>query len=318
MGVPHPIPYQGSKRSLAPEILQYFPAETDRLIEPFAGAAGVSLAAAYYHKARRFMLNDINGPLMDLWRKILAEPQNLAEQYCQLWQQQAGQEHEYYDWVRDQFNRAHRPDYLLYLLARCVKASVRYNTLGEFNQSPDNRRRGARPETMAAHIQGASQLLASLTEVLHGDYRTALQQATPADLVYMDPPYQGVSGRRDARYVRKLSFAEFVETLRELNDRQLSYIVSYDGRTGSKCYGQPLPPELNLAQIEVAAGVSSQATLLGRRAGTYESLYLSPALAQRPELFKLISKRKPRAGSRPSDRSILAPVDQPVFFHGTP
>ena len=281
MGVPHPIPYQGSKRNLAPEILKYFPDDVERLIEPFAGAAALSLAAAYYHQARRFMLNDINGPLMDLWRKILAEPQKLAGQYRQLWQQQAGREHEYYDWVRDQFNRTHRPDYLLYLLARCVKASVRYNTLGEFNQSPDNRRRGARPETMAVHIHGASQLLASRTEVLCGDYRTALQHATPADLTYMDPPYQGVSGRRDARYVRKLSFAEFVETLWGLNDRQLSYIVSYDGRTGSKRHGETLPADLNLTHIELAAGVSSQATLLGRRAKTYESLYLSPALARR-------------------------------------
>jgi len=281
MGVPHPIPYQGSKRSLAPEILRYFPDDTERLVEPFAGAAAVSLAAAYYHKARRFLLNDVNGPLMDLWLKILAEPQKLAEQYCQLWQQQAGQEREYYDWVRDQFNRTHRPDYLLYLLARCVKASVRYNTLGEFNQSPDNRRRGARPETMAAHIHGASQLLAGRTGVLCGDYCTALQQTTPADLIYMDPPYQGVSGRRDARYVRKLSFAEFVETLQEFNDRKLSYIVSYDGRTGPKRHGEPLPAGLNLTHIELAAGVSSQATLLGRRAKTYESLYLSPALVQR-------------------------------------
>jgi DNA adenine methylase len=38
---------------------------------------------------------------------------------------------------------------------------------------------------------------------------------------------------------------------------------------------------LNLRLIELAAGRSSQATLLGRRAETYESLYLSPALVER-------------------------------------
>jgi len=293
MGVPHPIPYQGSKRSLAPEILKYFPDDIERLVEPFAGAAAVSLAAAYYHKARRFLLNDINGPLIDLWRKILAEPQKLAEQYGQLWQQQVGQEREYYDWVRDQFNQTHRPDHLLYLLARCVKASVRYNTLGEFNQSPDNRRRGARPETMTAHIHGASQLLAGRTEFLRGDYRAALQQATSADLIYMDPPYQGVSSGRDARYVRQLSLAEFVETLRELNKRQLSYIVSYDGRTGSKQHGQPMPTDLDLIHIEIAAGVSSQETLLARRTHTYEALYLSSALVRHLQFDFVISSPMP-------------------------
>ena len=281
MSVPHPIPYQGSKRSLAPEILKYFPIDLGRLIEPFAGAAAVTLAAAYWRKTDCFVLNDINEPLMELWRQILSEPQKLAEQYGSLWRQQAGREREYYDWVRDQFNCTHRPDYLLYLLARCVKASVRYNTLGEFNQSPDNRRRGARPETMAAHIQGASRLLADRTKILCGDYRTVLQQAVPGDLIYMDPPYQGVSGRRDVRYARPLSHSDFVAALHELNTRQLSYMVSYDGRTGAKRYGDPLPSSLNLTHIELAAGVSSQATLLGRRAKTYESLYLSPALARR-------------------------------------
>src|SRR3989304_9482966 len=160
MNVPHPIPYQGSKRHLALEILRYFPHDARRLIEPFAGSAAVSRAAAYYRKARSFPLNDINAPLIDLWKKILSEPQTLSEQYQKLWQQQLGRERKYYDIVRARFNDTHRPDDLLYLLARCVKASVRSNTLGEFNQSPDNRRRGMRPETMSKHISGAALLLA--------------------------------------------------------------------------------------------------------------------------------------------------------------
>jgi DNA adenine methylase len=53
----------------------------------------------------------------------------------------------------------------------------------------------------------------------------------------------------------------------------------YDGRTGARQYGQILPDSLGLTHIEINAGRSSQATLLGRSARTYESLYLSPALA---------------------------------------
>ena len=286
MNVPHPIPYQGSKRHLALEILRYFPHDARRLIEPFAGSAAVSLAAACYRRARSFTLNDINAPLMALWQKILFEPQTLSEEYRNLWQRQLGREREYYDMVRARFNDTHRPDDLLYLLARCVKASVRYNALGEFNQSPDNRRRGMRPETMSKHISGAAQLLAGKTEVMCGDYQSALQRATPADVIYMDPPYQGVSGRRDMRYMQGLAFSDFVETLSELNRKQLSYLVSYDGRTGAKRHGQLLPSGLNLIRVEFAAGVSSQATLLGRRAKTYEALYLSPALARRLKLIK--------------------------------
>ena len=90
-------------------------------------------------------------------------PNNIANAYEKLWKAQTGQEREYYDWVRTQFNQTQRPDYLLYLLARCVKASVRYNAYGEFNQSPDNRRKGARPDTMRENIVGASRLLKGKT-----------------------------------------------------------------------------------------------------------------------------------------------------------
>ena len=102
---------------------------------------------------------------------------------------------------------------------------------------------------------------------------------TPKDLVYLDPPYQGVCGNRNTRYLESVQFCEFAEALEELNRRCIRYLVSYDGRTGEKTYGKTLPEELNLTLIELYAGRSSQATLLGRDDVTIESLYISPTLA---------------------------------------
>ena len=280
-GIPHPIPYQGSKRWIAQAIVSCFPKDTARLIEPFAGSAAVSIAAAFYHKAKQFLINDINKPLVDLWRRIIHEPEALSEDYRKLWNEQKGQERHYYNLVRAKFNQTHRPDYLLYLLARCVKAAIRYNAKGEFNNSPDNRRKGAHPETMRAHLVGVSNLLRGRTRLFSEDYRVVLDAAIPRDVVYMDPPYQGVCRSRDQRYLKSVPFDEFVEVLRNLNTEGISYIVSYDGRTGSKTYGRKLPDWLELLHLEVEAGRSTQATLLGRDSTTYESLYLSPALMSR-------------------------------------
>src|SRR5687767_9805994 len=143
MPVPHPIPYQGSKRKLASVILATFPLQVDRLIEPFAGSAAVALAAIYHGKAQHVLLNDLNAPLMRLWQAIIEEPEQLAAAYQQLWQAQQGQEKTFYSQIRDRFNQTQHPADFLYLLARCVKAAVRYNTNGQFNQSPDHRRKGA-------------------------------------------------------------------------------------------------------------------------------------------------------------------------------
>lgn len=281
MRAPHPIPYQGSKRLLAPAILAYFPNKPLTLLEPFAGAAAVSIAATLKGRADKIVLNDINEPLMRLWESIIESPETIASAYARLWKSQLGKQREYYDAVRTKFNETHKPHYLLYLLARCVKASVRYNSEGQFNQSPDNRRLGMNPDTMRGHILTASRLLSGKSTITIGDYQNTLQSAQPGDLVYMDPPYQGVCLNRDPRYISLLDFDAFTASLHRLNDRHISFILSYDGKTGDKSYGKPIPEDLGLLHIEIEAGRSSQATLLGREHVTYESVYLSPALVER-------------------------------------
>lgn len=284
MNVPHPIPYQGSKRNLADEILRYFPATVETLCEPFAGSSAISLAAAASNKAKRFHINDLNKPLVDLWKAIVTTPEKIAKEYDVLWHEQLQNPKAFYNKVRDEFNLTGKADCFLYLLARCVKASVRYNANGEFNQSPDNRRRGASPSTMRDHILSASYLLKGKTTFSSKNYRDILSHVQTHDLVYMDPPYQGVCGNRDTRYLASVQLCEFVEVLERLNEGNIRYIVSYDGRTGSKVHGVRLPDHLTLTYIELHAGRSSQAALLGRDDATYESLYLSPALVD--ELVK--------------------------------
>ena len=281
MRVPHPIPYQGSKRSLAAAILRYIPSDATRLVEPFAGSAALSLACAQQGRLGRFQLNDINLPLMNLWKQIIDAPHDIADAYERIWNAQQGQERTYYDEIRDCFNKTQEPALFLYLLARCVKASVRYNAKGEFNQGPDNRRLGAQPATMRAHILGASRLLHGKAEMLSTDYTRILNAVQPGDVIYLDPPYQGVSGDRNPRYIGGVAPDAFIEALALLNAKNASFILSYDGQTGAKAYGKPLPTHLNLTYIRLDAGPSSQATLLGRAENTVEALYLSPALAAR-------------------------------------
>jgi DNA adenine methylase len=283
MSIPQPFPYQGSKRKIADTIIAQLPGDVDTLIEPFAGSAAISVAAAYQAKAQHFVLNDVNAPLMALWQEIINQPDGLATQYEHLWTAQKGREKDYYFTIRDEFNRTRQPHYLLYLLARCVKASIRYNTEGDFNQSPDNRRRGMHPATMRRNILATAQLLKGKTTVHALDYREIIYKARPLDVIYMDPPYQGVCKKQDPRYLQSLSFESFVESLRALNLKDISYIVSYDGRTGTKTYGKALPTSLDLRHLELEVGRSSQETLLGRTEITFESLYLSPALCARLE-----------------------------------
>ncbi|MCL6097565.1 MAG: DNA adenine methylase [Bacteroidetes bacterium] len=281
MKVPHPIPYQGSKRNLAKYILPFFPLDVDMLIEPFSGSAAITIAAAQSGKASLFHINDINEPLVSLFHEIVNDPQKISNNYEKLWKEQLGCEREYYDQVRDLFNKAHKPEHLLYLLVRCVKASIRYNSNGEFNQSPDNRRKGRKPKEMRNDIFSTSHLLKNRITITSRDYKEILPISSPRDLVYLDPPYQGVCSNRDPRYIEGIHHAEFIEELKKMNERNISFILSYDGKRGSVTYGETLPKQLELYKYEIKVGRSSQSTLLGHNDYTYESLYLSKSLQDR-------------------------------------
>lgn len=85
-------------------------------------------------------------------------------------------------------------------------------------------------------------------------------------------------GDRDLRYFSGIDFKNFVLDIKELNRREITFAISYDGRRNNKTFGNELPKELGLKKIEIKVGRSSQATLLGREEVTVESFYLSPSL----------------------------------------
>lgn len=276
--IPHPIPYQGSKRNIAKSILSFFPGKVKKLIEPFGGSAAISIASAYYNTATKFIINDLNEPLILLLKEIVENPQNISDNYRKIWMKQLGNERNYYDKIRNEFNINKQPENLLFLMARCVKGAIRYNTFGEFNQSPDNRRKGRLPENMEKDIYGVSNLLKNKVIFYSKDYRDLIYEIESDDLIYMDPPYQGVCIGRDQRYLSTVNIDEFTKFILSLNKKNSKFIISYDGKTGEKQYGTALPSELNLHHITIKVGRSTQATLNGSKDITFESLYLSEPL----------------------------------------
>ena len=276
---PHIVQYQGSKRMLAPQIIQYMPKHFNQLLEPFSGMAAISIAVSQGRRAEKFNINDLNAPLINLLRTAIEEPGVLIEKYALLWNKQFdyGIEHvQHFYEVRSLFNSGDEsPENMLYLLARCVKGAVQYGKDGKFNQSPDKRRHGTSPQNMIANVYAVSSLLKGKSSFSALDYREVFEMARPGDLIYMDPPYQGVSNVRDNRYYSGVAFDEFATALMSLNRKNIDFIISYDGECGGKEYGEDLPMELECKKLLLNAGTSTQATLLGRKETTLEALYVS-------------------------------------------
>jgi DNA adenine methylase len=149
---------------------------------------------------------------------------------------------------------------------------------------PDKRRFGTHPSMMRENILKISSLLKGKTEFYSKSYQDIFDLIAQTDILYLDPPYQGVCGEKDSRYFSGVKREEFINFLDKLNQKDIMFILSYDGRTGDKTFGHQLPEELNLTRFEVNAGKSTQATLLGKTQITFESLYLSKPLIQSIEI----------------------------------
>ncbi len=275
ISIPHPVPYQGSKRRLAEAILSHVPKnQYKRLIEPFAGSSALTLAAASRNIFPSYVIGDALQPLIQLWDGVIDDPTEIADQYNILWHREREKPIEAYYEIRSEFNIDHCPAKLLYLLARCVKNAVRFNAAGEFNQSPDKRRKGTQPKRMSAELLAAHLVLAGRTKAVYGDFLSLFLSAQEGDFFYLDPPYQGTSQGRDQRYIAGVSRDRIIESLEILNEKRIPFILSYDGSCGEKNYGSPIP-ETVAHRILLDVGRSSQSTLNGCDDVTIESLYIS-------------------------------------------
>jgi len=272
--IPHPIPYQGSKRRLATAILGRVPEDRYlRLVEPFAGSAAVTLAAAHQERFASFVIADRLEPLVQLWQQIIADPFEIAAQYEDLWRLERERPIEAYYDIRANFN------------------AVRFNPSGEFNQSPDKRRKGTRPQLMKAELYAAHRILSGKAEAVCADFIDLFEIAAPGDFFYLDPPYQGTSEGRDQRYIGGISRERLIAGLSLLNERRIPFVLSYDGLCGDRSYGDRLPPSL-ASRILLDVGRSSQATLNGRDHVTVESLYISHELMPSQRDDSVVSLRE--------------------------
>jgi DNA adenine methylase len=279
--LPHPIPYQGSKRKLAPVIDAYLPEGIRTFYEPFAGSAAMTIHAAHHRRAERFVIADSLEPMVGLLRSIVDEPEKTAARYGATWRGQREGDPGYFNEIRDRYNAHRDPVDLLYLICRCVKNAVRFNKGGRFTQSVDKRRLGMSPEKMQAAVSGVSRLLRGRTEFRIGDWRETAADAGVGDFVYLDPPYLGISIGGDKRYHQQLTREALCIGLEDLIARGVPFALSYDGMTGGREYGPPLPETLGLTRILLHAGISAQSTLSGSKEETIESLYITPGLAAR-------------------------------------
>ena len=213
---------------------------------------------------------DICSPLISLWKEIKERPNELAESYRIRWERLQNDYMEYYR-VRDEFNKSHKPEDLLFLSRTCVNGLIRFNSNGEFNNSLHVTRPGISPNSLkkiiidwSINIHGA--------EFIADDYQNTTLSAQKGDLVYLDPPYFHTKGR----YYGTINYDAFLTFLESLNQREVKYILSLDGIRGDDNFTIDLPKEMYKRHEYIPSGTSSFKNVMNKeKMQVLESLYLN-------------------------------------------
>lgn len=218
--------WAGGKTRFLRYLLPHFPARFNNYYEPFLGGGAAFFAVA--GRARRHVLADLNGELINTWQLVQHRPLEVLaalEPY-----QGKDTEADYYD-VRDDPQPAADPlgraARFIYLNQTAWNGLWRVNRWGRFNVPW-----GARP---FRGVDGADLLAVSASlrdaDIEHVDFRDVLARPTAGDFVYLDPPYLPVSdtskfsGYTERRF-RASDLAELSDLCAEMTDRGVQWVLS--------------------------------------------------------------------------------------------
>mgnify|MGYP001773407857 FL=1 len=148
------IKWSGSKRSQASEIIKYFPKEIDTYYEPFCGGCSVLRTLLESNiKVNRYICSDLNTELIELWRLIKSNPDDVSIHYSLLWNElnmddDKTRKRLYFEKVRERFNKTKYPLDFMFIMRTTTNGMPRYNQNGEFNNSFHITRNGILPEKL--------------------------------------------------------------------------------------------------------------------------------------------------------------------------
>lgn len=181
------LKWAGGKYTLAEAIRRVLP-PGDKLIEPFVGAGSVFLNTDY----PRYLLNDINPDLINLYKTLKRRPKRFIEDARQLFTGQHNTPSAFYS-LREQFNGSRdiyeRSLLFLYLNRHGYNGLCRYNSSGGFNVPYGKYKKPYFPQDELEFFAEKAKRATFTCEPFQHSFR----RARAGSVVYCDPPYLPLS-----------------------------------------------------------------------------------------------------------------------------
>jgi DNA adenine methylase len=266
------LKWTGSKRYQSEDIVRQFPNKIKTYYEPFVGSASVLRQLIHSDVlVDKYICSDINPDLINLWNMVRDNPDELSYKYYQLsdtmlyeltWEKKR----DYFNKVRERYNREHNPIDFLFLSRTAMNGLIRYNSKGEFNSAFHLTRNGIDPHNFMRLVFEWSDILRhSKVQFLCMDYK----QITPnkGDFLYLDPPYANTSGM----YYGGIDLNVFWDWLRQV---PCDYTLSFDGVSGENDFTYNVPQDIYTEHLYIEAGCNTYSKMKKQEKLVRDSLYI--------------------------------------------
>lgn len=202
------VKWAGGKSQLLNEIQNSYPPELGKSIkrycEPFVGGGAVLFDILSNYEMDKVIINDINSELINTYRQIKDNLDELLEQLFEMqekyWSKNKEEQSNYYYKKRLLFNSLNKKDdfqdnlkkaaLFIFLNRTCFNGLYRVNKQGQFNVPIGSYKKPIICDS--ENLRLVSYLL-NKVDILCGDFSKCLNLITIDTFVYIDPPYRPIS-----------------------------------------------------------------------------------------------------------------------------
>jgi len=197
------LKWAGSKRSALNNLFKYIPREGAVFVEPFLGSATVALNTNY----DRYILNDINPDLINLYKLIVKCPEKFLSDTESLFIESNNRKRAFLE-LRERYNTSVCPNerslIFVYLNRHCFNGLMRYNSKGFYNTSFGKYNRPLIPEK-EVYFFAEKFKKARFSSLPFESLRFNSGNDT---VIYCDPPYIPKSKTASFAAYNQLGFSE--------------------------------------------------------------------------------------------------------------
>lgn len=203
------LKWAGGKTRLVKQLSERMPKEYNTYFEPFVGAG----ALLFHTMPKKAVISDANKQLINIYRQLQKNPQNMALNVEQLFSKEPTKElflerrKIFNSYISEDAFTQEAAALMIWIVKNCFGGKYSVNANGEFDNSVDP----SYPKyvNVVSMVKDAGDYLKSnKIEIRDGDFYGACSGVGRGDFVYFDPPYVPIGKNGSAHSYTKEGFRE--------------------------------------------------------------------------------------------------------------